>query len=194
MNNAQTLDFDLVEQILTAAGADWEAAEAHGAFCGRACLSGAGAIKPWAADLFGEIVADDVLGRERSAKLEALAASTLLALEAGDMAFNPLLPEDDQSLYLRTAGLVDWCHGFMHGLVAGGGADQGPQADALDSEVVSEILDDFSEITKAGAGDDESEEAESAYAELVEYVRVSAQLVYDDTAALRKKIAAGGSA
>ncbi len=194
MNNSETLDFDAVEQLLNAAEADWEAAEAHGAFCGRACLAGAGAIRAWSSDVFGGAMADDVLARERTAKLEALAASALLALEAGDMAFAPLLPGDEESLYLRTAGLVDWCHGFMHGLVAGGGGDQGPQADALESEVVSEILGDFSEITKAGAGDDVSEEAESAYVELVEYVRVSAQLVYDETADLRKSVAAGGNA
>ena len=194
MNNSETPDFDSVEQLLNAAGADWEAAEAHGAFCGRACLSGAAAIRAWAGDLLGSPGSDDVLGRERSAKLESLAAASLLALEAGDMAFTPLLPDDGESLFVRTAGLVDWCHGFMHGLVAAGGADQGPQADALETDVVSEILDDFGEITKAGAGDDESEEAEAAYAELVEYVRVSAQLVYDETAALRKQFAAGGNA
>ena len=50
-----------------------------------------------------------------------------------------------------------------------------------------EILDDFSEITKAGASKEDGEEAEQAYAELVEYIRVSAQLVYDETAGLRSQ-------
>ena len=44
MTNTEPLDFDAVEQLLTAAGASWEGAEAHGAFCGRACLGGANAI------------------------------------------------------------------------------------------------------------------------------------------------------
>ena len=194
MSDSEQLDFDAIEQLLNASGASWEAAEAHGAFCGRACLGGAAAIRPWLADVFGDTAADDVLGQERAAKLQMLAANSLLALEAGDMGFTLTLPEDSQSLYLRTAGLVDWCHGFMHGLVAAGGADAGPQADALEADVISEILDDFSEITKAGAGEDEGEESEAAYVQLVEYVRVSVQLVYDETTELRKQIAAGGTA
>jgi uncharacterized protein YgfB (UPF0149 family) len=194
MTNGESIDFDAVEQLLSAAGASWEAAEAHGMLCGRACLGGASAIRAWVNDLLEGAEAGDVLAKERIGKLETLAANTLLALEAGDMNFRPLLPEDGESIRLRTAGLADWCHGFMHGLVAAGGADQGPQSDALDSAIVSEILDDFSEITKAGAAEDEGEESEAAYTELVEYVRVSAQLIYDDTAAMRAGTSQGGAA
>jgi uncharacterized protein YgfB (UPF0149 family) len=197
MTKHETPDFDAIEHLLSASGASWEAAEAHGAFCGRACLSGVAAIRSWVDELLAESDAADVLAKERSKTLETLAANTILQLEAGDMSFNLLAPGDEESLYIRTAALVDWCHGFMHGMVSAGGADEGPQADALEPDVVSEILDDFSEITKAGAGEDEGEDSESAYAELIEYVRVSAQLVYDETASLRTKPAVfskGGSA
>jgi uncharacterized protein len=194
MADPQTADFDSIAQLLSDAGASWEAAEAHGAFCGRACLRGASAIRDWADELLPGSEVTDVLAAERARKLEALAANALLSLEAGDMSFRIFAPGDEESLVVRTAGLVDWCHGFMHGLIAAGGADQSRQGDALDSEVVSEILDDFSEITKAGAVDDASEDAEFAYVELIEYVRVSAQLIYDETAKLRAESAPGGSA
>jgi uncharacterized protein YgfB (UPF0149 family) len=194
MTESQIPDFDSIEQMLAAAGASWEASEAHGAFCGRACLSGAASIRLWIADLLGNPDGADVLAGERAAALERLAATALLSLEAGDMGFNLLLPDDGTSLTLRTAGLADWCHGFMHGLVAAGGADAGPQEDALEAEVVGEILDDFSEITKAGAAADEGEVSEAAFVELVEYVRVSAQLVYDETAAVRQTVSTGGNA
>jgi uncharacterized protein YgfB (UPF0149 family) len=187
MTEPETPDFDAIEQLLSALGASWEAAEAHGAFCGRACLSGVASIRTWVDELLAESDAADVLAKERAKTLETLAANTILQLEAGDMGFKLLMPGDEESLYIRTAALVDWCHGFMHGLVTAGGADEGPQSDALEVEVVSEILDDFSEITKAGAGEDEGEESENAYAELIEYVRVSVQLVYDETAPLRTK-------
>ena len=42
--------------------------------------------------------------------------------------------------------------------------------------------------------DDEGEDAESAFAELIEYVRVSVQLIYDETASMRAQQAAGGHA
>jgi len=185
----QTTDFELseIERLLISAGASADASEAHGAFCGRACLAGAAGIRDWQQELLADADADNVLTRECARSLELMAAGVLLKLEAGDMQFSLLLPGDDDAIEARTAALADWCHGFMYGLVAAGGADQGPQSDALDSEIASEILDDFSEITKAGASTEDGEEAEQAYAELVEYVRVSAQLVYDETAGLRSQ-------
>jgi uncharacterized protein YgfB (UPF0149 family) len=194
MTQASSADFDSIEQLLSAADASWEAAEAHGAFCGRACLSGAGAIKAWVNDLLAAQLAGEALASERRGQLEQLAVTALLSLEAGDMSFDVFVPGDEEPLSIRTAGLVDWCHGFMHGLVVAGGADPGPRSDALETEVVSEILSDFSEITKAGAVDDEGEQAEFAYAELIEYVRVSVQLIYDETVSLRAGNTAGGSA
>jgi len=185
MSNPQTGDFDDIERLLSAVGAVWEAAEAHGAFCGMACLGGSAAILEWLQLMLAEADVNDVLAQERSQLMKNLAAKTLLSLEAGNMAFALLLPSDDQALQQRTAGLADWCHGFMHGLVTDGGADQGLRADALDAAIPAEILDDFSQITRAGVADDGSEESEQAYAELLEYVRVSVQLVYDETAALR---------
>lgn len=191
MNDLATVDIDDLERLLKAAGTAFEAAEAHGAFCGRACLAGAAAIRDWQQELMAEADDANALAHECRSALETLAADSLLKLEAGDMRFALLLPDDDESLQLRTAALADWCHGFMHGLVAAGGADQGAAADSLDSADASEILDDFSEITKAGASADEGEESEQAYVELVEYVRVSVQLMYDETARLRTMAHAG---
>jgi uncharacterized protein YgfB (UPF0149 family) len=171
--------------LLTVVGAAWDAAEAHGAFCGMACLGGAGAINAWLQELLTGVDGHDALARERSQTLMKFAAKTILSLEAGDMGFNLLLPDDDEPLKLRATSLADWCHGFMHGLATAGGADEGPQASALDAAVPAEILDDFSEITRADVDEEGGEESERAYAELVEYMRVSVQLVYDETAALR---------
>jgi uncharacterized protein YgfB (UPF0149 family) len=50
-----------------------------------------------------------------------------------------------------------------------------------------EILADFSEIGRAGVAEEEAEEVgESAYAELVEYVRVGVQIVFDECRAPRQ--------
>jgi uncharacterized protein YgfB (UPF0149 family) len=185
MSDPQIPDFDDVERMLVAAGAAWEAAESHGSFCGMACLKGAAAIADWNRELLLEAGSDDVLARERIQQLQQLVAKAILELEAGDMSFELLLPADDEPLRQRTAALADWCHGFMHGLALAGGADQGAKADRLDDAIPSEILDDFSEITKAGADNGEGEESEQAFVELVEYVRVSTQLIYDETKALR---------
>ena len=53
---------------------------------------------------------------------------------------------------------------------------------------VAEVLRDFAEVARAGAVGDESEETEEdAYAELVEFVRVGVQLVYDELAACARR-------
>jgi uncharacterized protein YgfB (UPF0149 family) len=50
-----------------------------------------------------------------------------------------------------------------------------------------EIVRDFAEITRAGVDARQGEESnESAYAELVEFVRVGVQLLFEDLAAARR--------
>ncbi len=187
-------DFATVRRMLEGLNASWEPAEAHGAFCGRACLTGAAALQAWIGDLATAADPQNALNREHIAGLQRVAAEALLKLEAGQMQFALLLPDEDVPLELRVTGLADWCHGFMHGLASAGGADQGPVADVVDSGVVAEILADFSEITRAAAGDAGGNAAEQAFAELEEYVRVSAQLIYEETAGLRAAPASGKAA
>lgn len=190
MPQSDITDFHGVAQSLTALGSAWEPAEAHGAFCGMACFSGAAALVDWLGELAPDAAADDVLAREQQACLQRLAADTLLKLEAGQMAFELLLPPADTPLKARTASLADWCHGFMHGLMTVGHPDTGSHWEALDSDVAREIFEDFSAITRAAADEDSSDEAEVALAELSEYVRVSVQLVYEEAHGLRTRLAA----
>ncbi len=183
-DNADITGFAAFRRLLSSLQASWEPAEAHGAFCGRACLRGTAALQDWLAEL-ADSATDNVLAVEAGRGLQTLAADSLVKLEAGQLAFQLLLPDDDLPLRERTAALADWCHGFMQGLASAGGADQGAAADVLAGEDIAEILEDFSAITNAGAEGEADEAGENAFAELEEYVRVSVQLIYDATAALR---------
>ena len=90
-----------------------------------------------------------------------------------------LLPSDDESLEVRAESLGLWCQGFMHGLGAGG--EPGAENPLLANGVTREIIADFSEITRAAYSADETEaEAEAAFMELVEFVRVSVQLAFEE--------------
>jgi uncharacterized protein YgfB (UPF0149 family) len=54
-------------------------------------------------------------------------------------------------------------------------------------------MQDFAEIARVTLGEDETElEAEAAYAELVEFVRVSVQLLFEELHDVRHGVAAGG--
>lgn len=193
MTTDHIADFSAVRRMLAGLDASWEPAEAHGAFCGRACLSGVAALPDWVRDIAGNQNPDDALAHEHISGLQRFAADSLLKLEAGQLQFRLLLPDEDAPLAERTSGLADWCHGFMHGLSTAGGSDNPRVANALDADIVKEILEDFSQITRAAADSSNSNEVEQAFAELEEYVRVSTQLVYEETAALRGVRRAAGT-
>jgi len=105
------------------------------------------------------------------------------------MEFDLLLPEDEASLDTRTVALAQWCQGFLYGL--GGSAIQ--DTNGLPGEV-GEIVRDLSEITRVGVDDGQSVESnESAYAELVEFVRVGVQLVFEELSPLRDQPSSPGA-
>jgi hypothetical protein len=107
-------------------------------------------------------------------------------LRGGEMDFQPLLPADHEELAVRTEALADWAEGFLYGL--GGSADG---AVLPLSPQCSEILSDFAEISRAGeVGSEEAELEENAYTELVEFVRVGAQLMHEELADWRASRAA----
>jgi uncharacterized protein YgfB (UPF0149 family) len=97
------------------------------------------------------------------------------------MEFEPLLPDDAASLAERVESLAAWCQGFLYGFGAAGTANRSGLPDS-----VSEFLADLARISQVGdVGSGTEEVEEAAYAELVEFLRVGVQLVYDELAALR---------
>ena len=74
-------------------------------------------------------------------------------------------------------------HGFS--LRSGGGQDpiERPAGD------VGEIVRDFTEISRATGDDADADESnEQAYAELVEFIRVAAQVVFEELLPLRAQV------
>lgn len=169
-------DFLELNEVLSRAGALGEAAELHGQLCGLACLLGAEARGPWVEETLSDCQGPAEARHDAAQALAAIAAKTISALDSADMSLALLLPADDTPVDVRAGDLGAWCQGFMHGLSAGAAAPE-----TLETGVTGEIVRDFSEISRAELGGDETlEEAEAAYAELVEFVRVSAQLVFEE--------------
>jgi len=196
MTASSALSFDAVDDALQRVGSVTQPSEAHGSLCGLLCVLGASAQSPWMADTLatgaqpspGDADAEALPGGgEAAGVLAALAASSATALDVGDMSFQPLLPADDASLERRTEALAAWCQGFNYGLAL---AVRIGDADAvLKTDPVAEIVRDFAELAQLGYQEDEIEgEGEVAWAELLEYVRVSVQLVFEELAEVRQKI------
>jgi uncharacterized protein YgfB (UPF0149 family) len=179
--------FDAVNDALRCIAATAEPAEIHGEYCGLACLLGADAGPAWVAQIKAE--GNDPVTTEAATEsvrvIEELADRSFAMLNGGDMEFTPLLPGDDEPLEVRAESLGQWCQAFMRGLGSGGPAGQSNRL--LEEGVIAEVIKDFSEITRASFGQDETEdEAEAAYIEVVEYVRVSVQLIFEEMYGLRE--------
>jgi uncharacterized protein YgfB (UPF0149 family) len=179
VNQGETIPFSAVASALREAGARVDAAEAHGSLCAMTCLLGPAAEESW----LGETLGGKVPAGGAPQVLRDLARTTGAALAAGDMSLTLVLPPEDAPIEIRAQGLAEWCHGFGHGLAAAGFDRVGA---AAADPVVREVLDDFAELARAGAdAGDAGEAGEGAWSELVEFVRVSVQLVFDELAARR---------
>jgi uncharacterized protein YgfB (UPF0149 family) len=182
MGSSSEPDFAVIDESLRSSGLLGEPAELHGEFCGLACVMGPDAGPAWVASVLAE--SDAVTGDIHNV-LESLAVTTWKALDSGDMELVLLLPHDDEQLETRAESLGLWCQGFMHGL--GAASESGADSPLLTEGITKEIITDFSEITRAAFSADETEaEAEAAYIELVEFVRVSVQLAYEELYRVRK--------
>lgn len=177
-----------VARDLDAASAEMQAAEAHGCLCGALCAIDDYTFDQWLAELSPDVARADALGLPGS-PLRLLFESTGQSLRSDAMEFSPLLPDDDESLALRTDALAQWAQGFLYGLATG---DIGRNP-ALPG-TVREILGDFAEISRAtlstdadADGAETGDEAdEEAFVELHEFMRAGAQLVYDELLPLRR--------
>jgi uncharacterized protein YgfB (UPF0149 family) len=116
--------------------------------------------------------------------LAVLFEATYRQLAERQSEFEPLLPSEDDGTGVRATALAHWCEGFLHGLVAASHDDE--LKTRLAAEPLADIIKDMLQITRASADeDDDTESDDSAYTELVEYVRVAAQLVYEELSDLR---------
>jgi len=169
-------DFLELDQALARADAAAGAAEVHGLLCGLWCAAGRVDEGLWLAQVFEDADPRDVAVQQGRAAVQALADWTVPALNDPVLGMDLLLPADSRPLADRTVALGEWCQGFLLGLAAGGIARDTPVPDD-----VTELLHDFTEISRAGF-DTESgnEEDEHAFAQIVEYVRVGVLLINDE--------------
>ncbi|NKF22401.1 UPF0149 family protein [Solimonas marina] len=169
----EPLSYDDLQEVFSGFGRADDLSEYHGALCGVLCVN-----KPEDIDLLRLIDADDESALPSDAKTRALLTTlrdaTIEALQDEDLGFELLLPDDETALVPRVRALGAWCQGFLYGLASRPGLD----LDKLSPEA-REIVHDFSQFTQAAVGEDDDQNVEeTAYAELVEYVRVGAQLLY----------------
>ena len=173
-----------IQLLLSESAAVTDPAEAHGTLAGALCAAGGYRLEDWLA----EILPAGAPAGGVSVLLRDVYAETREALTGTQMQFELLLPDDEQPIEQRTEALTLWCNGFVYGLGSSGAAD--PQRLPGDA---GEIVRDLAQIMRAGVDEKEGIEAnEAALAELVEFVRVGVQVIFEELGALRQPPPAPG--
>ena len=182
---ADTLEHDTLDAALRRCGASWDAAQTHGLLTGSLAASGAATGFGWLDQVLEGTDEGDALRAECEGLLAGLFEETHRQLVERQSEFAPLLPDDADSIAIRTTALAHWCEGFLHGLVAQRHSEA--LKARLAEEPLAEIIKDMLELTRATVDDDTDTEAdETAFSELVEYLRVAAQLAFEELATLRQ--------
>ncbi|MGD9592809.1 MAG: UPF0149 family protein, partial [Candidatus Berkiella sp.] len=84
-----------------------------------------------------------------------------------------LLPQDDESLAVRIEGMRSWCEGFIDGV------HKANVASNLLCPLIKEVIDDIVQLRSVSTDVIENEENEKDYTEIVEFIRVSVLLIYE---------------
>jgi len=144
--------------------------------CGALC-AGLARDEAWIAHVLDDASGSTEAQQACRRMLTRLRDETHALLAGASLEFAPVLPDDETGLADRTDALGEWCQGFLFGM---GLAGTRLKPDEL-SEETNEVLKDLGQIAQAGfEGDEDSEDDETAYAEVVEYVRVGVQLLYEE--------------
>ena len=181
----QSIQYDELEQALQRCGATWAAAQTHGLLSGRLAIAGIDAGFDWLSQVLEGTDVASALRNECEVMLNALFESTYRQLSERRSEFEPLLPDDDDPSAARAVGLAHWCEGFLHGLVSSQHSDALKKK--LGEDPLAEIIKDMLQITRAVAEEgSDGDSDEEAYVELVEYLRVAAQLAFEELAEFRQ--------
>jgi uncharacterized protein len=185
-----SITFTQFDQALTTVQSPIGAGEAHGCLCGALCGSKKFKVRNW----MDELLPDDINREIESVRaleslLQSIYTDTHRAIRGNEMDFEPFLLDDESPLAARTQAMAQWCQGFLYGFGIGGG-----QSTRTTSNEVTEVLSDLARVARASVGDSEpTEEDESDYTEIIEYIRAGVQLIHDELHAPQVTQAPGGS-
>jgi yecA family protein len=172
--NTSTNLFDTLTALLERNNILTSAAEVQGIFCGM--LGGGMPLEcqDWIEPIADFIHQGDSFSKEVESAFKEMYDSTCQQLVASDFALALCLPEDSAPINERGQALLNWVQGFMLGF----GLHQADLTGCSDD--VKEGLQDFYEIGRMDEEMSEDEESEQALFEVMEYVRVTAMLCFNE--------------
>jgi yecA family protein len=168
--------YDEVEGALRALACDIGCAECHGMLCGMLCNPERFDAASWLQHVTGHTELKPIGEQDSGHVLWQLLRYTQHNIEADDYSFMPLLPHDRAAKAIRIQSLGAWCRGFLSGFGLAGVTDL-----SVLSQDNRDFLRDLSRIARADEQSGGGEHGELALAELIEYVRIGALMLRDET-------------
>jgi yecA family protein len=176
MSVNQELDYYALDDALARAQTSMDPSDCHGLLAGLICAAGFADPRLWMAEVFDDYDPKDKPQADVYRLVQALYEDVLARMNSPELDFALLLPDDDDALRDRVASLGGWCGGFLSGLGLGGVKEQSQLP-----EEVSELIDDFAQITRVDFDlDSPDEEEQAAFEEVVEYVRIGVLFVNEE--------------
>ena len=173
MPNTQS-PYTAFASLLNSNGHPVSPAELHGLLVGRSCAGAGFDADSWLADA-ANVLENEPADNVRNA-LIGLQEMVKSELTGDDVTLVLLLPTDDAPLAERATALGQWCQGFITGFGLNAGGKE------LSSDA-KEVLQDLVAISQVQEALEESEDGESDYMEVTEYVRVAPLLLFTELAA-----------
>jgi uncharacterized protein len=168
-------DHNLFFEVLELSPLDPTPSEAQGMLCGFVCSGGSDPLALWLTQVLPASDTDEAPPPAIVAELQPLAQAQQEALRDPELPFELRLPPDDAPLAHRATAVYDWVRGFLFALGVSAVTTQHPSAQ------IDEIIKDFMLLTQIDLEQiDDEEENELALAEIIEFIRVAAMLIYDE--------------
>lgn len=163
----------------------------HGTLAGLACAGIGPGCANWMEQL-SECLDGAEFDNHREA-MEALSALVERDLADGDLCFQPMLPDSEEFLSVRSLALARWCEGFICGFVAVQRELSSDDREVLDDIAAISQLDGEESLEEAALNRSELNDPASAesnerdFIELCEYVRLAAMDLYRENLVAREQ-------
>lgn len=178
-STSQAGHFEHWANVYTSHKAFSHPSELHGGLCGRLAAGARMPQSEWLQTVCEQMGLPPSAAQEDADLAEFMNAAydqALAQLKAADMSFQPLLPDDDYSLDQRVQALSAWVRGFLEGMALGAREALGEAPPEI-----RELIEDMVAISQVSdETEEDSEDGEYQFNEIVEYVRLGALAVYTE--------------
>lgn len=182
MSEHAPIDFDDLAAIAWRLGSMLAPSQLQGYLMGQLAAGGELSEAAWLSQAWQLIDAVEPPAEEDNQQLVAMLQQTRDFFQDPGFTGQLMMPDDEVELSQRAECLGFWCQGFLTGFALVGKEKQAQQGQQQYSATVSEALSDMAAIAQISLSDDElpSEQSETDFFEVLEYVRMAALTVYFD--------------